>query len=168
MRRIGDTMAAPQATTTRGAWLARRARPLLAVYALLLAVALLAPTSTVQSDLVWHLVRMVQAFLPAPWITYTRAEVVMNAVIVAPVSFLGTWALPRLRWQDWAAYGFLGSSAVEITQGLLLPNRQSSFSDIVANTAGALMGAVVARVLLSRKRAGEPVPASGPGTSGEG
>ena len=133
-------MTAPQATTTRGAWLARRARPLLAVYALLLAVALLAPTSTVQSDLVSQLARALQAVLPDHWVTYTRAEVLMNVVIVAPVSFLGTWAFPRLRWQDWAAYGFLGSSLVEVTQGLLLPDRQASFSDIVANTAGALVG----------------------------
>ena len=134
-------------TTTKGAWLARRARPLLAAYALVLLVVLFSPTSTVQSSLVHDLVRVLHVFLPDRLITFDRAEVALNAVIIAPLSFLGWLALTRARWQDWVAYGFLGSTTVELLQGLLLPDRQGSFSDIVANTLGAMIGAVAARLL---------------------
>ena len=134
-------------TTTKGAWLTRRARPLLAAYALVLLVVLFSPTSTVQSSLVNDLVRGLQLVLPDRLITFSRAEVAMNAVIIAPLSFLGWLAFARLRWQDWVAYGFLGATTVELLQGLLLPDRQGSFSDVVANTLGALVGAALARIL---------------------
>lgn len=140
-------MTTSAATTTKGAWLARRARPLVAVYALMLLVVLFSPTSTVQSSLVVDLVRGLQLVLPDRVVTFSRAEVALNAVIIAPLSFLGWLALTRVRWQDWVAYGFLGSTTVELLQGVLLPARQGSFSDIVANTLGALIGALLARIL---------------------
>ena len=108
---------------------------------------LFSPTSTVQSSLVHDLVRVLHVFLPDRLITFDRAEVALNAVIIAPLSFLGWLAFTRARWQDWVAYGFLGSTTVELLQGLLLPDRQGSFSDIVANTLGAMIGAVAARLL---------------------
>ena len=158
-------MTTPPTSARRGTWLARWARPLLAVYALLLALALLAPTSTVQSGMVFDLIKVLDVVLPSSWLTFTRAEVLMNAVIVAPVSFLGVWAFPRVRWQDWTAFGFLTSSVVEVVQGLLLPDRQPSFSDIVANTAGALLGGVVARTVLLRPRAATARETAGPSDS---
>lgn len=142
-------------TTTKGAWLARRARPLLVVYALVLLVVVFSPTSTVQSSLVGDLVRGLQVLLPDRLVTFNRAEVAMNAVIIAPLSFLGWLALTRVRWQDWVAYGFLGSTTVELLQGLLLPDRQASFSDIVANTLGALLGALLARILFRSRDQGQ-------------
>jgi len=67
----------------------------------------------------------------------------MNAVIIAPVSFLGSMVHPAFGWRDWTAYGFAGSATVEAVQLLLLPERNASFSDVVANTLGALLGGVV-------------------------
>lgn len=121
------------------------------IYAVLLAVALLSPSSEVQSSLVVDVARLLRSFLPDSWINYTRVEVGLNAVIVAPLTFLGSVAWSRLRWQDWTAYGFLGAAAVELVQGVLLPARQASFSDIVANTAGACVGALLSK-LVSRTR----------------
>ena len=130
----------------------RWALPLLALYAVVLAVVLFSPSSGTQSGLVYDLVVLFDKLgAPPTLVTYVRAEVVMNAVIIAPVSFLGSTVFPRLRWQDWTAYAFLGAVTVEMVQGLVLPQRQASFSDIVANTAGALLGAVLAR-WLSRRR----------------
>ena len=128
--------------------LTRWARPLLAAYALVLLVVLFAPTSHVQASLVNDLVHVLRLVTPNTWVDFTRAEVVMNAVIIAPISLLGSLVWPRLRWQDWTAYGFLGAMVVELSQGLLLPDRQASFSDIVANGTGALLGAVLAHALL--------------------
>jgi hypothetical protein len=129
--------------TPQGAWIAQRSRPLLAFYVLLLAVALFSPTSDVQSALVDDVVRVLQMVLPDAWVTFTWVEVLMNVVIIAPLVFLCSMVWPRLSWQQWAAYGFLGAIAVELLQGLLLPDRSASFSDIVANGTGATIGAVV-------------------------
>ncbi len=140
--------------------MAKVARPLLAVYTVLLAIALLAPTSTVQSGLVVDAVHFLGRLgVPPSWGSYPHMEIVMNAAIVAPLSFLGSLAFPRSRWQDWTAYAFLGALTVELVQGLLLPNRQASLSDIVANTAGGAVGALL--VALGRRLSGPRRRASG-------
>ena len=62
---------------------------------------------------------------------------------------------PRTTWRDWTAYGFLFSAAIELTQALLLPSRSARFDDIVANTLGALVGAVfvaLVRRLVAQRR----------------
>ena len=137
-----------QHTGARGERLARRVGVLLLVYVLVLGAVLFSPTSHVQTALVDGLVHVLQAVLPDSWVDFARVEVLMNAVIIAPLSFLGSRVWPRLRWQDWTAYAFVGATTVELVQGLLLPGRQASFSDIVANTFGALLGALLARRLL--------------------
>ena len=67
----------------------------------------------------------------------------MNAAIVAPVSLLGSMAFPRVGWRAWTAYGFVAAVLIETIQGVLLPARSASFGDVVANTAGMLLGAVL-------------------------
>jgi VanZ family protein len=46
-------------------------------------------------------------------------------------------------WPAWTAYGFVAAVLVETIQGVLLPTRSASFGDVVANTAGMLLGAVL-------------------------
>ena len=135
-----------QHTTPRGAELARRARVLLVGYAVVLALVLFSSNSDLQESLVVDVAHAVQVVLPDGWVTFTRVEIALNAVIIAPIAFLGSMLWPRLRWQQWTAYGFLGAGAVEFLQGILLPGRQASFSDIFANTAGALLGALLYRL----------------------
>ncbi len=131
---------------------------LLAPYLLVLVVVLFAPTSGVQSGLVRDLVDVLHRLgASGSVVTYGRAEVIMNAVIIAPVSFLGAFVLTRLRWQDWTAYAFLGAGAVELLQGVLLPDRTASFGDIVANASGACLGALLQRGL---RRTSHPAPGS--------
>jgi VanZ family protein len=97
----------------------------------------------VQTRLVVETTESLRLFgLPGSWLTSTRVEVLLNAVIVAPLSLLGSIALPRLRWQDWTSYALIGAIAVELFQGVFLPDRSASFSDIVANAVGALLGAL--------------------------
>ncbi len=122
---------------------AQGGRSALLLYALALLVVLFSPTSHVQASLVIHLGDALQVVLPDSWITFTRVEILMNVVIIAPLTFIGSIVWPRLRWQEWTAYGFLGATMVELVQGILLPGRHASFSDIFANTAGAMLGALV-------------------------
>ena len=132
-------------------WLRRHAKLILGVYLALLAWALLAPTSDTQSGMVvWlgHVLSRLGA--PGTLSDFGHLEVAMNVVIIAPVSFFGSLVWRRLTWRDWTAYGFCVSAGVEIFQGLLLSARVAQFSDIVANTGGALMGAVIAHWFWNR------------------
>jgi VanZ family protein len=120
------------------------ARTLLAVYSALLALALFSPSSEHQSSAVAHLGSLLTSLgVPSRLVTYPRLSVVMNAAIIVPVTFLGSLSFPSWSWRDWTAAGFLVAVVVELAQGLLLPGREATFSDIVANTMGALVGALV-------------------------
>jgi glycopeptide antibiotics resistance protein len=111
----------------------------------------LSPVSRLQSRLVEVVVDLaVRAGAPADLVTYARVEVVANVVMVVPLAALAAVAFRRPRWQDWAAYGFVGSLAVELVQGFLLPGRSPSATDVVANTAGMLVGAVLGGLVRRR------------------
>ena len=115
----------------------------LAVYVVLLAGALLAPTSTDQAGMVRWFGQILDGGGAPPAMTgFDRLEVLMNAVIIAPVTFLGALLWPSYRWRDWTAWGFVVSITVELAQLVLLPGRHPAYSDIVANTLGACAGAV--------------------------
>ncbi|QWZ08094.1 VanZ family protein [Nocardioides panacis] len=133
---------------------ARVAGLLLSVYLVLLLVALLAPESGRQTEAVYWLQHLLaRVGVDGPQVTYDRLEVVGNALIVVPVALLGSEIRPAWSWRDWTALAFLGSLAVETVQGLLLPDRQAAFSDVVANTVGALAGALLFRLLRPMLRA---------------
>lgn len=85
--------------------------------------------------------------LPAAITTRARVEFVLNAAMFTPAAFLAAMTFPRHHWANWVVYGFIGSSAVELLQGLLLPPRSAQFEDVVANTLGALVGALAAAVV---------------------
>ena len=117
---------------------------LLIGYSALLAVVLFSPGSGAQSGMVTWLETLLRGMgAPRNWVTFSRLEIIMNAAIVAPVTVLGALILPRWSWRDWTACGFLVALLVELLQGLLLPAREASLRDVVANTAGALLGALL-------------------------
>jgi hypothetical protein len=121
----------------------RAARVALAAYAAFLAFVLLNPSADVPSSSVsWLAETASRIGLPGPLVVPGRVEFVANVLILIPLSFLGSVLLPRLTWRDWTAYGFVLSGTVELVQALLLPARSATFADVVANTSGALLGAV--------------------------
>jgi hypothetical protein len=126
----------------------RRVEQLLAValglYVAFLAVVLLAPTSGAQSESAGWLGDLAVAVgVPDRFVTQPRVEFIANALILMPLSALGSLRWPRLTWRDWTAYVFVAAATVELLQGLLLPARSADVGDVVANTLGALGGAVV-------------------------
>lgn len=121
----------------------RRAGAALGIYAAFLVFVLLNPSADVPSGSVSLLAEIgARIGLPAPLLEPGRVEFVANAMILVPLSFLGSATFPRLDWRDWTAHGFLLSGSVEGVQALLLPARSATFVDVVANTAGTLVGAV--------------------------
>ncbi|WP_170970122.1 VanZ family protein [Nocardioides jishulii] len=126
------------------------ARIALAVYVLALAVVLFQPTPEIASGTVLGVDDLLVRFgFPEAWVAPGRVEFVLNALMFAPVPFLGAWVFPGLRWTDWVAYTFLASSAVELTQGVLLSARSAQFVDIVANTLGGVIGAGVIAIVVA-------------------
>lgn len=89
---------------------------------------------------------------PAALLAPGRVEFVLNAAMVVPVALLAGLAFPRRPWASWVVYGFVASCAVELVQGLYLPPRSAQFEDVVANTLGAVTGAL--GVLVTRRVAG--------------
>jgi glycopeptide antibiotics resistance protein len=129
----------------------------LVVYSALLAVALLAPTSGTQSSMASWVADLGRALgFSAQTATQERAEFLCNVAILAPISLLGSLIWPRTTWRDWTAVGFLVAGSVELAQGVLLPGRTASATDVVANTLGCLAGALVIWISRRRKVGGTP------------
>lgn len=74
------------------------------------------------------------------WVDYRLIEWLANVIMFLPWGVLGTLLLARRWWWMIPFSGLLASAAVESTQYVFLPARFASTADIVANTAGALLG----------------------------
>lgn len=74
-------------------------------------------------------------------------EVISNVVLFVPFSLLGAFLWPTLRIRDWVVAGALLSVSIELCQLLFLPQRFATVSDVVANTGGALIGALLASLV---------------------
>lgn len=81
-------------------------------------------------------------------------EVLANVALFVPVGLLLAFALPRLRLWQIVLIGALMSGLIETVQGFM-PSRFPTISDVLANTAGAAIGGVIA-LLLVRLRTSTP------------
>ena len=77
-------------------------------------------------------------------------ETLANVVMFVPIGLLGSLALRRRNILI-VFYAALASGLIEVVQFLLLPGRVSSWQDIGANTAGALIGFLVSVPALRRR-----------------
>lgn len=115
------------------------ARGLLVVYFLLLALIAFWPTPVDRaagSFLLW-LGRV------APALNYTRVEFGANILLFIPFGLLVAQVLRARRYLA-VALGFLASIGIELVQWLALPARTPSIYDVLANTIGAALGALIA------------------------
>ena len=80
--------------------------------------------------------------IPA-WVDYGFVQTASNVVMFIPLGAL----IASLVWRSfWWVAGVLGlclSLSIELTQYVLLPHRFATAGDVVANTAGAFIGALV-------------------------
>ena len=131
---------------------------LLATYVVFLAAVLTEYNPTVATDVVartsaWLAVHGAPTAFTEP----ARVEFMLNAAMFVPVAFLAALTFPRHPWANWVVYAFVLSGAVELYQGMYLPPRSAQFVDVVSNTLGALIGALLAAPLAHV--AGKPLPA---------
>lgn len=88
------------------------------------------------------------------WVTGGHVEFALNVALFLPFGFLGT-LLWRLPWHSWWGLGFAASASLEGFQWAFLPHRSPTVSDLVANSSGALLGAVLAVLCVREVRASE-------------
>ncbi|WP_235350153.1 VanZ family protein [Brevibacterium sp. UCMA 11752] len=83
------------------------------------------------------------------WLTYTLVEKLANVAMFVPFGFLLALHMGRRRWWVGAAAGAAFTCLIEGAQVTLLsPTRYGTISDLVTNTLGAVIGAVLALVLM--------------------
>ena len=113
----------------------------LACYLAVLLFALLTPSASTPTGAVTRMGRVAELLgAPDALLVPARVEFVANVAILVPAAVLFAVLVPELNWRDWTTAGFLFAAAIELTQGLFLPQRSAMFSDVVANTLGAMLG----------------------------
>ncbi|HNA99316.1 MAG TPA: VanZ family protein [Marmoricola sp.] len=125
---------------------------LLAAYLLFLGLILFNPSARLATDTVVSAYDVLVSLLgEQTWLTGKRVEFATNLAMFVPLGLLIPLVFPRLNWRDVTVTAFLISSGVEIYQGVLLPHRSAEFADVVANTLGCALGAVVLTPFLPRR-----------------
>jgi glycopeptide antibiotics resistance protein len=124
------------------------ARVFLVVYliALGLIVWLPAAQASTVTGIVVDIARLIERVGIPFALGYPAMEFLANIALFAPFGALVTLARPRLRWWHVVLLGFATSAVIELVQ-LNLSTRFSTVSDLVANTAGAFAGWVIAAAL---------------------
>ena len=83
------------------------------------------------------------------WITYTRLEFLANVGMFVPIGLFLVLLFGRKLWWLAMALGFALTVGIETAQ-IFLPTRYPDPQDVVANTAGAVLGVLVGLILTAR------------------
>jgi glycopeptide antibiotics resistance protein len=94
------------------------------------------------------------------WVNYDLVDFLANILFFVPIGLLGALLVPRRIWWVAMPAGLVLSGALELGQAAFLPQRYASWTDVVANTLGAVLGALIARAIqaASRRRAPRAAP----------
>jgi hypothetical protein len=131
-------------------------------YVAALAIILLGPSPTPGAESVDFAYRVATRLGVSPDLATTvRLEVALNVVLMAPLPAIGSLIWTSLSWRDWTAYAFFFSLAAETWQGVAFATRSATYSDVVANTTGALLGALLVAGLRAVWAALRPVTSDG-------
>ncbi|CEA07541.1 VanZ like family protein [Arthrobacter saudimassiliensis] len=129
-----------------------RASVLLVPYILALAVVALWP-GPVDGGLAGPLARVLAALhrRGAPdWVDYGLVEAAANVALFVPLGLLGAvWLGRRWAWSA-ALWGAAASAGIELVQEMLLPARHGTVQDVLANSLGACLGALLVWAWQSR------------------
>ena len=132
--------------TYAGAFRVRFVAVLTVMYIVVVLAVTLTPT-TVDHGLDPYIERILQELhergVPA-FVDYGFIEFSANIVFFVPVGFLLGILFQYRLWFLAIVCGGALSAAVETVQGLFLPGRVSSLTDVLANTTGAVIGCIVA------------------------
>ncbi|KJQ55066.1 VanZ family protein [Microbacterium sp. SA39] len=137
------------------------ARVLLVGYLLFVGFTVWLPAAI--SSRVTGLVGIIARWIAEAGITsYQRAafvlEILANVALFVPIGLLLLLAWPRLRLWQAVLIGALMSVVIETVQGVM-PSRFPTLSDVIANTLGTLIGALIVAFILYLAGVGRPAAA---------
>lgn len=99
------------------------------------------------TGIVGRLARSLAYRLDIPFLyTYTVLEFLANIALFVPFGLLLALAWPRIKTWHMAVLGLVTSGVIEFVQ-LFLSTRFSTISDLIANTAGAVVGCLLVRII---------------------
>ncbi|MFM9275060.1 VanZ family protein [Pseudarthrobacter sp. NKDBFgelt] len=87
------------------------------------------------------------------WFNYKFVEASANVALFIPVGVVSSLAFPGRPWWKISLFGLLISCCMELGQLLFLHDRFPSPLDLVTNTSGAVIGALLAVAALKRLQA---------------
>ncbi|MDT0193813.1 VanZ family protein [Arthrobacter sp. AB6] len=93
--------------------------------------------------------------IPA-WFNYKFVEASANVGLFVPLGIVSSLAFPNKCWWQVGAFGLLISGCMELGQLLFLHSRFPTPQDLVTNTSGAVMGALLTGWALKRLEARNP------------
>lgn len=85
--------------------------------------------------------------IPA-WLNYKFFEASANVVLFIPLGVIASLAFPSRHWGQIGLFGMIISGFMELGQLLFLHDRFASPLDLVTNTGGAVIGALLAAAAL--------------------
>ncbi|PTT65287.1 VanZ family protein [Arthrobacter sp. HMWF013] len=91
------------------------------------------------------------------WVNYEFVEASANVTLFIPLGAVTSLAFADKRWWQIGAFGLAASGLMELGQLLFLHSRLASPLDLVTNTGGAVIGALLAAMALKRLRARRPL-----------
>jgi VanZ family protein len=84
------------------------------------------------------------------WFNYKLVEAGANVALFVPLGFVSALAYTKKRWWQIGVLGLLISGCMESGQLLFLHNRFASPMDLITNTSGAVIGALLASWALKK------------------
>ncbi|MBD1538846.1 VanZ family protein [Arthrobacter sp. S13_S34] len=90
--------------------------------------------------------------IPA-WFNYRFVEASANVALFVPVGAVSSLAFPNWPWWRVGIFGLLISGCMELGQLLFLHDRFPSLVDLVTNTSGSVIGALLAAAALKKLQA---------------
>ncbi|WP_108249621.1 VanZ family protein [Planctomonas deserti] len=121
------------------------------VFAALLALIVLVPASSELSShpMVFRALGVLHRLGAPDWVSFNFIEFGANIALFVPVGAIVVLLAGARRWWLGVLVGGCASVAIETAQLIFVTSRVASLRDVVANTAGSMIGAVLAAVILA-------------------
>ncbi|MFU8945849.1 VanZ family protein [Mycetocola zhadangensis] len=108
------------------------------------------PFDESNSGLIFEALRVLHRYEATAWIDYNALEFLANVAMFFPIGLFLVLLFGRRLWWLAMALGCGITLAIETAQ-IFIPGRVSDPRDIVANSAGAILGVVIGLILTARK-----------------
>jgi VanZ family protein len=121
------------------------------VFTAVLALIVLVPASSDLSShpLVLRAIRVLHRLGAPDWVSFNSIEFGANIALFVPVGAIVVLLAGARRWWLGVIVGGLASVAIEAAQLVFVTSRVASVKDVLANTTGSLIGALLAAALLA-------------------